>query len=256
LLKAIAPASEAGKAVKAIDDARKAAVEPANVWVKATKAYADSLIKPLEDALQSRRIDVTNFKIAEQKRQDQARAEQQAKLKRLQDMAEAITTTWQKQTDKVTDCKDLEALKAMQLATEGFKLKCPAAWSDLEAQYLVEAERQFEAVKKYLADRIVSWCDDEPQPLPPVVTTATTTQAQLAVLVEAEPEQVNKGLRTVYKAFVPDWRQVDAVGLLAVIIANPVGKAKLEEIVANYVKHPAQILGIEYKEEQKVTARA
>jgi hypothetical protein len=256
ILSECAPAKAAGKLVKAIDDARKELVKPFADWQKDVKAYADGLAAPLVEQIEASKAGVLEFKKVIERQQAEARADQQAKLNRLRAMSDFITTIWQRQTDKVAAVGTLAELHEIQAKNVNFTLKCHKDWLDLEVEYLAEANAQFDAVKAYIASRIENWQDESEAPTPPpVVTTATTTQAQLAVMVEAEPEVVNKGLRTVYKAFVPDWRQVDAVGLVAVLIDNPVALAKLNELVTNYVKQPAQILGVEYKEEQKVTAR-
>jgi membrane protein required for beta-lactamase induction len=86
------------------------------------------------------------------------------------------------------------------------------------------------------------------------VATPTLSVAKVATLMDAPAEVIQKGMQTVLKPVVADWRKVDAVGLVAALIGDPAAVAMLEKILTKLPKG-CQILGVDWVEESRLVAR-
>jgi membrane protein required for beta-lactamase induction len=72
--------------------------------------------------------------------------------------------------------------------------------------------------------------------------------------MEAPAEVIQKGMQTVLKPMVKDWKAVDAVGLVAALIGNPDAVAMLDKLLTKLPKG-AQVQGVQWVEESRLVAR-
>lgn len=259
LLALLAPKAEAGQMLKRINDARMAITRQLDTAKKQVMEYEATLIGPLESTIETCKGKVRKVKDATIAAQKQAEAIRNQKLADLDAMHRALVAFWETKRTAAMSHKTLEGLLELKAKADGYKavVKAPDEWisKGLEDAYLLAANHQLANFKALLQEIADNWDNPEGRPMyvEPVAIPSLSV-AKVEVLMDAPVEVVPKGMQTVLKPMVSDWRKVDAVGLVAALLADPTAVAKLDQLLSKLPKG-CQVLGVDWVEEAKLVAR-
>lgn len=258
LAAALAPSSEAGRTLKAIDNARLEIARPVNAALDNLMAYTRTLSAPLSEAIEQGKAKRLAF--AKEQAANAAKAEQERrrKLQLLQGMEATMQTFWQEQTIKASQL-NLEQLRIAKQSATMWVIKVPDLYKELATEYIATQEAGRAKMLAYFDDLILAAeTPNSPQAIAPVVQVSTVA-AQMQVLTDVAPQEVQKGVTKTVTLTVNDWRKVDAVAWLSAMFrANPDSATLVEQLnklAVRFTPKGAEVQGITWKEEIKITNR-
>lgn len=259
LLALLAPKAPAGQIVKRVADARMEITRELDSMKSELIAYERELIAPLVEAVEASRERVKAHKDRQIAANKKAEADRMLKLADLDEMQRELVSFWEAKRRKAMSIQTLDELLDMKAKVDAYAgvPNAPQRWVDkgLGNEYLDAADDQLNLLRRLLAEIADNWDNPEGRPMyVEPVATPTLSVAKVATLMEAPAEVIQKGMQTVLKPVVKDWRKVDAVGLVAALINDPIAVAMLEKLLTKLPKG-AQVLGVQWVEESRLVAR-
>lgn len=259
LLALLAPKSAAGQIVKRVGEARLEITRELDSMKAELIAYERELIAPVVTAIETSRERVKAYKDRQIAANKKAEADRMLKLADLDEMQRELVTFWEAKRRKAMSIQTLDELLDMKSKVDAYEgvPNAPQRWADkgLGGEYLDAADDQLILLRRLLAEIADNWDNPEGRPMyVEPVATPTLSVAKVATLMEAPAEVIQKGMQTVLKPVVKDWKAVDATGLLAALLPDPTAVVQLEKLLTKLPKG-CQILGVDWVEESRLVAR-
>jgi hypothetical protein len=259
LLALLAPKAPAGQIIKRVGDARLEITRELDTMKSELIAYERELIAPLVEAVEASRERVKAHKDRQIAANKKAEADRMLKLADLDEMQRELVTFWEAKRRKAMSIQTLDELLDMKVKVDAYAgvPNAPQRWADkgLGNEYLDAADDQLILLRRLITEIADNWDNPEGRPMyVEPVATPTLSVAKVATLMDAPVEVIQKGMQTVLKPAVADWRAVDAVGLVAALLPDPTAVVMLEKLLTKLPKG-AQVLGVTWVEESRLVAR-